>query len=94
MLPLGVIYFCTAVLGLAFGLSCITAPVIDALQHLGWVEGISVYGEGIPHWLTTPIGSIVQLCLGILLITSLMHVARGVGRMHARLAKALLAKPA
>jgi len=94
MLPLGFIYFCTAILGLAFGLSCITAPVIDALQHLGWVEGISVYGDGIPYWLTTPVGSIVQFLIGILVLTSLMHVARGVGGMHGKLAKALLAKPA
>jgi uncharacterized membrane protein len=94
MLPLGIIYFCTAILGLAFGLSCITAPVVDTLQHLGWVQGISVYGPGIPNWLTTPLGSIVQFFLGIFLLTALMHVARGVGQMHVRLAKALLAKPA
>jgi uncharacterized membrane protein len=94
MLPLGIVYFCTAVVGLAFGLSCIAAPVIDALQHLGWVEGVTVYGNGIPHWLTTPLGSIVQFLFGILLLTSLMHVARAVGQMHAKLAKALLANPA
>jgi hypothetical protein len=87
MLPLGIIYFTTAVTGIAFGLSCIAAPVIDALQHLGWVQGMSVYGDGIPHWLTTPMGSIVQFFLGVFLITSLMHVARGIGRMHAKLAK-------
>ena len=94
MLPLGIIYFCTAVIGLAFGLSCMAAPVIDALQHLGWIAGISVYGSDIPRWLTTPAGSVVQFFFGVFLLTALMHVARGVGRMHAKLAKALLAKPA
>jgi len=31
--------------------------------------------------------------LGVLIITLLMHVARGVARGHARLAKALLVEP-
>jgi len=95
MLPLGVAYFCIAVIGLSFGVSCTVAPIVDALQHLGLIRSdVSVYGESMPHWLTSPIGGVLLFILGIVVLTTLMHVARGIGRMHARLAKALLAKPA
>jgi uncharacterized membrane protein len=94
MLPLGVIYFVIAVVAFVFGLSCMAAPVIDALQRLGWVNSeITVYGNGMPHWLTTAPGGVILFILGILIVTTLMHVARGIGQAHARLAKALLAKP-
>jgi len=93
--PLGLIYSMIAVLGLGLGLSFAAAPVIDALQRLEWIDAQrSVYGEGIPHWLTTPVGDVVMFASGIVILTTLMHLARGVARMHGKLAKALLAKPA
>ena len=94
MLPLGIVYFTIAVVGLALGLSFTVAPVIDALQRLGLVDSaVSVYGGGMPGWVLSPLGGVVLFALGIATVTGLMHLARGVGRMHARLAKSLLAKP-
>lgn len=95
MLPLGVIYFCVAVVGLGVGVSCTVGPIIAALQSLGLVSAeVSVYGSAMPTWLTTSVGGVVLFIFGIVVLTTLMHIARGTGRMHARLAKALLAKPA
>jgi len=95
MLPLGVAYFCIAVTGISLGVSCTIAPIVDALQRLGLVRAdVSVYGASMPYWLTSPIGGVLLFIFGIVVLTTLMHVARGIGRMHARLAKALLAKPA
>ncbi len=95
MLPLGVIYFSIAVVGVGVGVSCTVAPIIAALQSFGLVSNeVSVYGSGMPTWLTTSVGGVVLFIFGIVVLTTLMHVARGTGRMHARLAKALLAKQA
>jgi uncharacterized membrane protein len=94
MLPLGVAYFCIAVTGISVGVSCTVAPIVDALQRLGLVrDDVGVYGNSMPHWLTSPIGGVLLFIFGIVVLTTLMHVARGIGRMHAKLAKALLAKP-
>jgi len=37
--------------------------------------------------------SVVLFVLGVLLLTVLMHLARGVARLHVRFAKALLVEP-
>jgi hypothetical protein len=47
-----------------------------------------------PEWLDNPLGYIVCGILGVLILTLLMHLARGIGRLHARAAKALLVTPA
>jgi uncharacterized membrane protein len=93
--PLGVLYFCIAVVGLALSVTFIASPILHALQSFGWVrQDIAVYGDGIPHWLITPGGEVFLLVAGVVLLTTLMHVARAVAHGHAKLAKALLAKPA
>jgi hypothetical protein len=90
MLPLGIAYFVIAVVGLSVGLSCIFAPLAGVLEHVGLVHA-SLSIE--PAWLaaTLPLG--VVAILGIVVLTTVMHVARGVGRMHARIAKRLLVNP-
>ncbi len=96
MLPLGIIYFLIAVLGLISGLKLATAPFVMLGEHFGWIEPEE---WGAPfilhhHWMSLSvgswIGSLIMLGLGILVLTLLMHVARAIGRGHARLAKALL----
>jgi uncharacterized membrane protein len=100
MLPLGIIYFVIAVLGLSAGLNLSFAP----LAVLG--ENIGVFGpdypSGLPffwghHWTYTgpwaSFGALCLMALGILILTLLMHLARGIVKGHARLAKALLVEP-
>jgi uncharacterized membrane protein len=85
MLPLGILYFVTAVVGLAVGLSFVAAPFIGFASRSGWLDaGIH------PEWLGTWYAAPIMLVLGVTVLTVLMHVARGVGRLHAHLAKALL----
>jgi hypothetical protein len=99
MLPLGIIYFVIACVGLSLGLKWVTAPAVMLGEHFGWID---TDGWGGPfllhhHWTALSVGSwvgsLVLLALGIVLLTGLMHVARGIGRGHARLAKALLVEP-
>jgi uncharacterized membrane protein len=98
MLPLGIIYFTIAVTGLGIGLRCALAPVVVIAHHLTFLPSgfpvemlqIDGYGVGARH---SFIGSLFIMALGIVTLTLLMHVARGIARGHARLAKALLVEP-
>lgn len=87
MLPLGVLYFAAAVAGLAISTAIITMPFTGMAMHFGWFGGnVSVNPAWLGSWPMMP----VELCAGALLFTLLMHLARGIGRMHALFAKALL----
>jgi uncharacterized membrane protein len=98
MLPLGIIYFTIAVTGLAIGLRLTLSPIILLGEHLDWFPpgfspGVIQFDDrsyGAPE---TLIGALLCLALGILVITLMMHAARGIVRGHARLAKALLVEP-
>jgi uncharacterized membrane protein len=97
MLPLGIVYFTAAVTGLAVGVAMIAAPIFRFLDFVGalpdwWFNGNQVQIN--PHWLNNPLGYLLCAVLGVLVLTLLMHLARGIGRLHARMAKALLVTPA
>ena len=92
MLPLGIIYFTTAVTGLALGVSFILVPVAGVAQRLGWWvpwehEGHIRFN---PAWLDTPPGWVFCVVFGVVVLTTLLHAARGIVGVHARTAKALL----
>jgi uncharacterized membrane protein len=88
MLPLGVVYFTIAVTGLSVALSLIALPIALLLGYGGhlFVDGYSVLDAN-PWWA-------VPACVigGVLLLFVTLHVARGIGLMHAQLAKHLLVK--
>ena len=94
MLPLGVIYFTVAVTGLAVGAAFVMSPFAALGEHIGWFgPGWDVhFGNDL---LNDHAGasSVVLFVLGVLLLTVLMHLARGVARLHVRFAKALLVEP-
>jgi uncharacterized membrane protein len=93
MLPIGIVYFVIAVVGLSVSLAFIFAPLVELVGHHGWFglpDDIHVY----PLWLDSPWALPLLVLAGVFLLTLLMHVARGVGRLHAMYAKALLVAPA
>jgi uncharacterized membrane protein len=98
MLPLGIVYFVIAIVGLSIGLRLAVAPVIYAGLSLGWFPlypgfGLLQFNDwsfGIPDSLVL---ALIQVIFGVVVLTLLMHVARGIARGHARLAKALLVEP-
>jgi hypothetical protein len=99
MLPLGICYFIIATVGLSLGLNLALAPFAVIGEAFGWVGDDIV---GIPfsighHVIRLSghswVGSIFMFVAGVFVLTLLMHVARGIGRGHARLAKALLVEP-
>jgi uncharacterized membrane protein len=96
-LPLGIFYFTLAVVGLSVSLSFIFLPLAVLLSHFGLfgLSGTIIFDDAHPAWMFNSIaGSIVGLplmmLLGVLMLTSVMHLARGIGRVHAMFAKSLL----
>jgi uncharacterized membrane protein len=90
-LPLGIAYFSVAVSGLAVGLSLTFAPFFEIARRLGWVHitgGITP--EFSPAWLGSAFLLPLLIVLGIAITTALMHLARLIGRTHARFAKHML----
>jgi hypothetical protein len=86
--------------GLSIGVNLALAPLAVLGERMGVLDD---YGShGIPFALgdhmirltdTSWVGSLFMLALGIVVLTALMHAARGIVRGHARLAKALLVEP-
>jgi len=89
MLPLGIVYFTLAVTLIAVSAGLIASPLAllpDVHLNL-WMFGIDLPAEA--PWVL-PVLSI----LGVLLMFVTLHIARGIGRLHAQLAKHLLVKSA
>jgi uncharacterized membrane protein len=93
MLPIGIIYFVIAVAGLSVSLSFIALPITVILAQAGWfgMGGVEVFSNAQPEWIFDTGFAVPLLGLaGVLLLTSLMHLARGIGRLHAMFAKSML----
>ena len=83
MLPLGIIYFTVAVTGLAVSLSFIAAPIAYLLDRGGlYIDG-DFY---VPNWWSMPL----LFVAGVVLLFGMLHLARGIGRVHGSIAKNLL----
>jgi uncharacterized membrane protein len=92
MMPLGIIYFTTAVTGLSIGVSFILVPVAGIAQRMDWWVPWEEVGHisFSPAWLDTPGGWVFSVVFGVVVLTALLHAARGVVSIHARTAKTLL----
>jgi uncharacterized membrane protein len=90
MLPLGIAYFVVAVTGLSVSLSCMAAPVLLLFGFDQYVA-LDFWGESI---VAHPWAWPLVFAFGVLLLFVLLHVARGIGRLHGQLAKHLLVKVA
>jgi uncharacterized membrane protein len=93
MLPIGIIYFVIAVVGVCVSLAFIALPITAVCAQAGWfgMGGVEVFSQAQPEWLFDSGFAIPILGLaGVLLLTSLMHLARGIGRLHALFAKSML----
>ena len=90
MLPLGIIYFVLAVAGLATSIGLVGG----ALE--GLITGhVNIQMDGAPyleHFLQTAPGLLVVGLVGALLFFVVLHIARGIGRLHARIAEVLLVR--
>lgn len=93
MLPLGTVYFTVAITLAALGLGLLGGSVVGLLQSLGFevVDGWQTSVDGTPLAGIEALGvALASLVIGALLLTAMLHLARSVGRIHARIAKQLL----
>lgn len=86
-LPLGIVYFVVTVVFLAFAFSFIVAPFIQLFFDYPILEAF-----GNKYYLPFSAFPLFWLA-GAIDLLLLMHVARGVGRLHGQLAKSMLARP-
>lgn len=90
MLPLGIVYFVIAVVGISLSLSLTFGSL------WGLISGhSSVQIDDVPwldHLFHTAPGLLLAAIVGVLLIFVLLHVAKGIGWMHGRVAEALLVR--
>lgn len=90
MLPLGVAYFTIAVTGIALSLglalgsiwSLITGKSQVQISDVPWLE----------HLFHTAPGLVILLIAGVLLFFVVLHIARGIGWLHGRIAELLLVR--
>src|SRR6267154_39860 len=93
MLPIGILYFVIAVAGLCVSMAFIALPIVAVLAQAGWfgLGGVEVFSQAQPEWIFDSGFAIPILGVtGVLLLTSFMHLARGVGKLHALFAKSML----
>lgn len=89
MLPLGIIYFTLTVSGFSVALALIAAPVMQFLHGVGWIYLDGDVDFTVSLWLAPLI-----VTAGVALLFAMLHLVRGVGQLHDKLAKHLLVKVA
>lgn len=90
MLPLGVAYFVIAVTGIALSLGLTLGSIWSLISghsdiHISdapWLE----------HLFNTAPGLVLAVIVGVLLFFVVLHIARGVGWLHGRIAELLLVR--
>jgi uncharacterized membrane protein len=87
-LPLGIVYFIFAIMGLSLSLGLAVSPITKATLGIGLVN-INDYAIAPPLWALP-----LTLPLGIALLCVTLHMARGIGQLQGQLAKHFLVKTA
>ena len=87
-LPLGIIYFVFAVVGLSVSLALALSPITHAVFGVGFIT--------VDDYVFTPplYALLLTVPLGIALLALTLHMARGIGLLQGQLAKHLLVKTA
>jgi hypothetical protein len=90
MLPIGILYFTTAITGIAVGLGLTFGSIASLLLDTGFgdfnIDNAVYIGP-------SPAFAPLLFIVGILVLTAVMHLVRGIGRAHGTLAKHLLVAP-
>lgn len=84
MLPLGIVYFTVAITGICVSLAIILAPLAIWLFDGGVVQIDDVY------YGPEPVVALLLIPLGVLMLTVVLHLVRGIGTVHGTVAKHLL----
>lgn len=86
MLPIGIIYFTVMVSLISISLALIISPILSIVFHIP----VMTVGSGANAWYLPEYLTPLTAALGVALATATMHVARWIGKVHGKFAKALL----
>ncbi len=90
MLPLGVLYFTLAIVGLAFSLGLAAGSLFSLVT-----DHVVIHFDGVPvmdHLVHTAPGLLLLAVAGVLLFFVVLHIAKGIGWLHGRIAEVLLVR--
>ena len=93
MLPIGVIYFSFMVTFLALSLGLVVTPIATLVMIALDIPFTIIQSGDLVWQLSDPLGLLLSLVfagLGVMIATGCMHLARFVGKIHGKFAKALL----
>lgn len=90
MLPLGILYFVLTVVGLSLSLGVTSAAIYSLATNESHIQFDLI--PWVNHLLHTAPGLIVLALMGILLFFFVLHMVRGLGWLHARIAEGLLVR--
>ncbi|HEX3431934.1 MAG TPA: sensor domain-containing protein [Rhizomicrobium sp.] len=90
MLPLGIVYFVLAVVGIAISLGFAGGSLFGLLSGHSYIQVTDV--PWLDHLFHTAPGLIFLLIIGGLLVFCVLHLARGIGWFHGKLAELLLVR--
>jgi len=83
-LPIGIIYFTVMTIILTISIAIIFAPLVQLIWDISIIQTGS-FEYYIPNWVLP-----LMTVAGFLLLTVTMHIAKFVGKLHSKYAKALL----
>lgn len=90
MLPLGIVYFVIAVVGISLSLSLTFGSLWGLITGRSHVQISDV--PWLDHLMHTAPGLLLAMIFGVLLIFVLLHVAKAIGWLHGKIAEALLVR--
>ncbi len=90
MLPLGIVYFVLAVVGIAVPFALIGGSMVSLISGHSHVQITDV--PWLDHLFHTAPGLLLMIAIGGLLIFLVLHMAKGIGWFHGRLAELLLVR--
>jgi uncharacterized membrane protein len=90
MLPLGVVYFTSAIVGITVPLALIGVPLAGLITGHSHIQISDV--PWLDHLFHTAPGLMLAMLAGTALIFLVLHMAKGVGWLHGRIAETLLVR--
>jgi hypothetical protein len=90
MLPLGILYFVIATVGICVSVGLVGGAVAAVLMATGVGAGGITLDDHSMYFGPSPLAAPFLLVFGVLLLTAVMHLIRAIGRGHGTLAKNLL----
>jgi hypothetical protein len=90
MLPLGILYFVIATVGICVSFATVAVAVGSVLAALDVGSGSFSIDNHAVFYGPSPLAAPFLLLFGALLLTAVLHLIRGIGRTHGTLAKHLL----